>query len=212
MGRIVKDRTLLRKIPALVKLACMLVLTVVVFLDSPTTVFIACAFIAVSALLASLSVQTWLAILKTILMYGIFIALFRVIGKPLELEVIKNELIATAEYLFRLSCILVAGIVFYTTTGMTDISIALSSIQRKLGWNDRLPDIALLLSLTVGFVPRILQTWKSLERSWNARGGSLLRGFPGAWKRMTTLIPLLVICLLAVAADTDKAIRSRSVK
>lgn len=201
---------LLRRVPALVKLAFMLVLTVALFSRDVRILAASAVLVALSAVCARLGAKTWLAILKTACMYGAFIALFRILGKPLERAVLLTELAATGDYLFRLNCILLAGTVFYATTGMTELTLALSAVQRKLRWSDRLPDIALLLSLTVGFVPRILDTWKSLEQSWNARGGMTRKGLFGSWKRMTTLVPLLIIRLLAVASDTDRAIRNRS--
>lgn len=210
MGGLVTTNGLLRRLPALVKLGFMLGLTVAVFSSDIRILAAAAALVALSALAARLGAKTWLALLKTACMYGVFIALFRILGKPLERSVILTELSATGDYLLRLTCVLVAGTVFYATTGMTELTLALSAIQRKLPWNDRLPDIALLLSLTVGFIPRILDTWKSLERSWNARCGARRKGFFGSRKRMTTLVPLLIIRLLAVASDTDRAIRNRS--
>jgi energy-coupling factor transporter transmembrane protein EcfT len=201
---------LLRRVPALVKLGFMLSLTVALFSRNVRILAASAALVVLSALAARLGVKTWLSVLKTACMYGAFIALFRIIGKPLERAVLITELSATGDYLFRLTCILLAGTVFYATTGMTELTLALSAIQRKLPWNDRVSDIALLLSLTVGFVPRILDTWKTLELSWNARGGACRKGLSGSFRRMTTLVPLLIIRLLAVASDTDRAIRNRS--
>lgn len=210
MGGLVTRNGLLRRVPALVKLGFMLALTVALFSSDVRILAASAAFVVISALSARLDAKTWLAILKTACVYGVFIAVFRILGKPLERAVLVTELTATGDYLFRLTCILLAGTVFYATTGMTELTLALTAIQRKLPWNDRLPDIALLLSLTVGFVPRILETWNTLERSWNARGGANRKGIIGSWKRMTTLVPLLIIRLLAVASDTDRAIRNRS--
>lgn len=202
--------SLLRRVPALVKLASMLALTAAVFSGDVRALAFAVILVALSAIGARLGARTWLSILKTTVTYGVFIALFRILGKPLERGVIVTELAATGDYLLKLTCILVAGTVFYATTGMTELTLALSAIQRKLRWSDRLPDIALLLSLTVGFVPRILDTWESLERSWNARCGACHKGFSGSLYRMKTLVPLLIIRMLAVASDTDRSIRNRS--
>lgn len=202
--------SILRNVPALVKLAFMLGLTATLFSNDVRVLAAAASVVALSALAARLGAKTWLALLKTVALYGAFIAFFRILGKPLERAVLVAELSATGEYLFRLACVLVAGTVFYATTGMTELTLALSAVRKKIPRSDRLPDIALLLSLTVGFVPRILETWKTLERSWNARGGSSRKGLAPSLKRMTTLIPLLIIQLLAVAADTDRAIRNRS--
>lgn len=205
------SNTPVHRAPALLKLAIMLAVTAIVFSGITASLAVTSALIALVTVLAKTSAGTIARNVKIVFWYGIFVAVFRIAGKPLESSILLAEIRASAYYIWQLAVILLAGSVFFETTGTTEIGHALSSLQKAVRWKAPLPDIAFLLSLTIGFIPRIFDAWVSLDKAWTARGGSLHRGIGGAFRRITTLVPLLVIRLMAIAADTDRAIRNRSI-
>ncbi len=143
------------------------------------------------------------------LFYGVFISFFRIAGKPLTIPVLSVELTASLIYLWQLTIVLCLGTAFYASTGATEITATLATLQKKIRWPAAFPDIAFLFSLTLGFIPRVFSQWNALNDAWRARGGSG-KGLRAAYRRMTTLVPLLIISLLYKAEQTDRAIKNRS--
>jgi biotin transport system permease protein len=202
--------TIIHRTPAGVKLAGMIACTIAVFSPFIPALIAASVMLAVTAILARTTARTILSGAKLVLYYGLFIAAFRIIGKPFESSVILAELRAGALYTWQLSAVLLAGTLFYGTTGTTEIAHTLSAIQKAIRWRKPLPDVAFLLSLTVSFIPRIFSAWADLEKAWATREGNRKHGRAAFIRRTTTLIPLLVIKLLSIAYETDRAIRNRS--
>jgi len=222
------ERSPLRRIPAIAKLAFMLVVSFLAFANPliiPAYTGIALVFLA---LFARLPISLHLKNIKILMWYTVFIVVFRFAGPLPTLAAWRTGLFDSGIYIGRLALVLLAGTIFYETTSTLEIRHALYSIQGALyslgsrifpkkGRNDPSrdipspdPDIALLFSLTISFIPRIFATWSSLNLAWNARGGNLDRGIVGAWRRSTILVPLLIVSLLEVASVTDRAIRNRS--
>ena len=202
--------TIIHRTPAGIKLAVMIAFTIAVFSPLLPALIAASALLAVLAILARTQIETILSGAKLVLWYGLFIAAFRLIGKPLESVDVLAELRATALYTWQLAAVLLAGTLFYETTATTEIAHTLKTIQTTLRWRKPLPDVAFLLSLTIGFIPRIFSAWDSLEKAWAAREGNRRYGPLSFFRRTTTLVPLLVLKLLSIANDTDRAIRNRS--
>jgi len=214
--------TPVHRLPAGLKLAGMFLVTVAVFSAGLPGLLASSAALAFLALLARIPASVHLRNLRILLSYALFILAFRLAGTGFEAAFLRRMLGETGTYLWQLSAVLLAGTLFYETTGTLEIRHCLAAVQlffqrlanRLLRTFDRpeaeLPDIAFLLSLTISFIPRIFEAWTDLTRAWDARGGTLHRGLSGAWKRCTVLVPLLIAKLLSVAADTDRAIRNRS--
>lgn len=174
------------------------------------------AFLTVLALLARTPAGTVGRNAGILFWYALFILAFRIAGKEVSPEALRGELVFSGLYIWRLALVLFAGSVFYETTPNLEIRHTLSAFQRNIGrpfgltLPFRLPDAGFLLSLTITFIPRVFETWTALELSWAARGGNRRRGLAGAVRKTAVLVPLLVSALLAVAADTDRAIRNRT--
>lgn len=202
--------TLLHRTPTGVKLAGMIACTIAVFSGFLPILAVTSFFLIFFAILARTTARTILANAKLVIFYGLFIVVFRLLGKPAERAVILAEVGAGALYTWQLTCVILAGTIFYETTGTMDIAQSLRTIQQAIRWRKPLPDIAFLLSLTIGFIPRIFGAWADLEKAWAAREGNRDRGPTAFIRRTTTLVPLLVLKLLSIASDTDRAIRNRS--
>lgn len=206
--------TVIHRAPAGFKLVCMIAITISAF-SGLIAVLIALSIILVLFLpVSKMKMATIFRNAYIVFWYTVFIFVFRIVGKPFESTLVIQELRETGLYIWQLAVVLFTGTLFYETTSNLEIRHTLSSIQNALirltGKKIVFPDIAFLLSLTITFIPRIFETWGSLVHAWNARGGNLNRGIRGAWNRLTILVPLLIIKLLSVASDTDRAIRNRS--
>jgi ABC-type cobalt transport system, permease component CbiQ and related transporters len=202
--------TLIHRTPTGIKLAGMIACTIAVFSGFLQILAATSFFLIICAILARTTAGTILATAKLVIFYGLFIVVFRLVGKPVESAVILAELGAGAFYTWQLACVILAGTIFYETTGTIDIAQTLQSVQKAVRWRKPLPDVAFLLSLTIGFIPRIFGAWADLEKAWAAREGNRYRGPNAFIRRTTTLVPLLVLKLLSIASDTDRAIRNRS--
>ena len=215
--------TPVHRIPALIKLAGLAVAGMCAFL--PNLAFpVACGLVLiVLAFIARIPLDAHRQNARILFWYALAILFFRFAGPLPDTAALKAELAESGIYLFRLALAVLAGTVFYETTSSLEIRHAIYRVQdtiargatrllpaRHSPANRRYPDVAFLLSLTISFIPRIFDAWSRLNRSWDARGGKLNRSPRGAWKRLTTLIPLLIVTLLEVAAETDRAIQNRS--
>jgi energy-coupling factor transporter transmembrane protein EcfT len=214
--------TPVHRIPALAKLCALVAVSIGVFCAQLMYPLIAGGALVTLAILAKIPLSSHLKNVRILLWYALFIIVFRFAGPLPPIDAIEKGLAESGLYLFRLALILLAGTVFYETTSTLEIMNALYILQNVIARMTqrfrtkgskktvRVPDIALLLSLTITFIPRIFDSWIRLNHSWDARGGNLHRGFRASIHRITTLVPLLIISLLAVACDTDRAIRNRS--
>jgi len=209
--------TPIHRVPATAKLLFLLAFPIPVFAGNWATL----AGLSIGlAVLVILSRPRWGGLLRNAALlawYAAFMLAFRAVGHPLREALNRAWLVETGCYLWRLALLLLAGTTFYESTSAGDIHRSLATIQNAivrllppaLRRKIRLPELAFLLSLTLTFLPRIFALWRALERAWVARGGNHRRGVAGAWLKLTTIIPLFVIRLLAMAADTDRAIANR---
>lgn len=218
--------TPLHGMPALLKLTALFTATILAFSGSLPALALLTLLLPALALASRLSRESLPGAARTLALWTIMIALFRIVGKPLTAAVIGPELAETGMYAWRLAVVMFAGTIFYETTSGMEIRDALFSIQECLYGGIaffrrmipfakhktplRLPDFAFLLSLTLVFIPRVFEAWSNLEMAWRARCGDARRGFAAPFTRITTLVPLFVLRLLALAAETDRAIRNRS--
>jgi len=214
----------IHRIPVHLKLAFLLPCTAAVFaLPVPALAGASLVFLGLSWL-AGISLPVFMRNTRIVFMYGILVGLFRFVGLPWNAGIWLAYAAESGLYLWRLFLVMLTGTLFYETTGTLEIRHALADIQHRLAAflvrtagiagirkpMPELPDVAFLLSLTISFIPRIFEAWSVIEDSWNARGGRTHRNPVAAVRRISLLVPLLVSKLLALAADTERAIRSRS--
>lgn len=211
-------RTPIHRIPGIIKLATMLVLDIAIFSCASPILVVITVFLGITAIIARLRLAVILKNLRLLVSFGIFIVLFKIPFGTLDTEALRDGLTDTALYLWQLAAVLYTGSLFYETTSSLEIHHALSSIQnliftvfrRLIRKKTHFPDIALLLSLTIHFIPRIFISWNVLNDAWDARGGNRTKGLRVYIRRLTHLVPLLIAKLLSVAIDTDLAIKNRT--
>ena len=216
--------SLLHRVPAGIKLIALLLATIMIFSANLRWLTVAsiCLLLLIPA--GHIRLKVIARNLLIIFWYGIFIAAFRVSGKPAETAIILRELQAAGLYTWQLAIILLTGTFFYETTSTLDIRYTITRLQkgilrilqpfiRKCPFlrQHEFPDIALLLSLTLAFIPRIFIIWNDLNHAWDARGGCDRKGLSPKLRRITVLMPLVIAKLLIAATDTERAIRNRSI-
>jgi len=199
--------------PAGIKLLFLMGLTMLVFSGNPMLLWASTGFVLAAVVTARVRLEALLRICRIIVFYGFFIGAVRIIGK--DRSVYLRELTQTGIYLWKLSVVFLAGMTFFETTSGIAIHFVLTDIRnaiiRIIPAAARLPDFPRSFSLMLIFIPRIFETWTELSRSWDSRQGTPKRSIRAATHKLITLLPLLVIALLDVAATTDKAVRNRSI-
>ncbi len=205
--------TPIHRLSALLKLACVTALTAGVFFFPAAALAGATVFLAVSAVIAMIGLDRAAALAKTFAGYSLFIVLVRFLKIPESTETLVLELRDTLLYLWRLFLALGFGTILYATTSALELRNALEDLQNsiysRLKCSAFLPDIAFSLSLTIAFIPRIFDLWQEINLAWNARGGGRSRSPAAVYRRIASLVPLLLIRLLDAAARTERAIRNR---
>ncbi|MDR2897654.1 MAG: energy-coupling factor transporter transmembrane protein EcfT [Spirochaetaceae bacterium] len=217
------------RIPAAVKLIGLCLFTALIFLQSWTglAVITVILFIAVAA--GGLPPLELLRRQKFILWYALFLLLFSVPGRygisaayvaPLNagadasaipitsfLALYPARALPILLFCWRLSLTAMAAAVMFRTTSSLEIQDTLESGARVL--SQVFPKInaeqtALTFALLIGFIPLVMESWQSLERAWQARGGR--QGIGKTLAVLTSLIPLL----MDKSLQSYRAIRARS--
>ncbi len=213
-----KGTSPMHRIPALVKIIFLLIFSIFVCYNKGQASALAfyiknasCIFIALLIFfIASPSVKTLLA-LHPVLFLGFLVTLFKTFDF-ITFTFSKEGLIEGLLYTLRfLLTSLVASVVFKTTSSI-QIKDALEQVQNCLA--KILPVIkkinpALLLSLTINFIPMIFDTWNKIELAAKARSP----------KKRFSLFKIRIFyaefsalfsCLLYKAEITRKALLNRS--
>lgn len=219
------DTTIIHRASALIKLPTMMGLTICIFQTSFPLLIGLTLSIFILSLIARVPLSSYKKNIRIILEYALIIIFFKIAGKPLHWEIIHPLIRESLLYLWRLTLVFLTGSLFYETTSTLEIRYALTSIQsvierafsyitHKSGHNtdkkNEIINFGLLLSLTISFIPRIFDTWTVMNRAWKARDGYKRSGITAVWRTWMVLIPALFIKLMAIASDTDRAIRNRS--
>lgn len=206
----------LHGIPAGFKIPFIFLLAIPVYSSLAGALGIVTVLVSLTALISRLSLSSWSKTIRIALFWGIFIFVFRIAGSPLTPDTLIGNSLESALYMWRMWVLILSGTVFFETTTSLEIRYALETYQRMmekilstiLFRPIHLSNTAFLLSLTLSFIPRIFRVWLSLELSWEARCGNS-RNPVQAFRKISTLLPLLLARLFAMAAETDAAIQNR---
>lgn len=209
--------TCIHRFPAPIKLILLFVLPTLSFKADLLFIIAVFAFLSLLSLLAGIAARSFRSLGTFVVSYAVIMMLFKF---PLSAESRQHfgaEMQGSALYLFKLATALLAGTLFYETTSGRDIRRAIDLPHRLLirlhPAFSRLENLSFYLSLTITFIPRILDAWYALDLSFRARGGRSAKG-PLSLVRTTIhryrkLLPLLLLQLLDMASTTDKAIQNR---
>ncbi len=180
--------------------------------------FLTLSLLALAAI-AGVRLKSVLRIFLFIFYYALFIYLIQYAGQSLRTPLTQESLRSSGLYLAQMFTVFVSGTLFYETTSSAELRGLLEFpyrlLEKKCPPSGRrfipawLRDIPLLFSLMVSFIPRIFQHWNDLSTAWEARSAGK-KGLFQTVRRLSILIPALIMTLLERAADTDRALRNRS--
>jgi len=217
-------RGILHKVPAMLKLFMFLPLCV--FCMSFNVLQFAAGIIAAAILvfISGFTIKEQLTDLKPALIYGFFLYLLSVFSNlPENVQItdmsglVRIFLPRNDFFLFSLRLIIIVQLsaLLFRTTSAFEIREALGEIEYwikrvlshlpLLGKNIT-PDrkIAGVFSLFLSFIPEIFAIWTNINLAWKARGGK------NNFKKITTLVFVLITLCMDKASKKTKALEARS--
>lgn len=188
----VKNDTIIYKIPAVLKLVLMLLLSIAVcFLDAQVNL-IAFLLIFLVFVLSRVNVTYFLKDLLPIIWYTFFIVIFNILSciisnGTLSMDEVLNNY--TLSLISRLFTVVALTSLFFRTTSIFDLFYSLRG--------------SLIIALFFNFFTRLFSIWGTLSKTYRARGGK--RGVKMVYK----LMPIFILLSLKKANDTYLSICNR---
>jgi len=188
--------TFLHRIPAIVKLLCVIALSIA-------------AFAAVYGLAASILLLVIFSVIARIHPWSLLkgsklLVLLSLVIILLKLDIpntgLHNVLDGITVALRILVTYTAAALLFAVTT-MRELRLSLAVFERK----NSMPFFSLGLSLMLGFIPRFFELWEVANLACEAR--SCKRGL----RRVIMLIPLVTDRMIGAASDTALALEARGI-
>ena len=203
-----KSSSPLHRLPAGLKLAFLLLLSIMAFLPGPElrTFFFLVTLAFILVILSFVAGINPLALLRgsrplLLIVLGIFLV------QGVELSPLSFSASGLKEALIfcvRIGIAFAAASLLFFTTSAGEIRKSLSRLESFLHL-DRLK-LSLHISLMLGFLPQFFRIWEDLNLAWKSRGG---KNKPG---RLVKLIPLLIEKMILKAAETADALEARGTK
>ena len=130
--------------------------------------------------------------------------LFLFVIQNIELTPLSINLINIEDSLFlmlRILCAFSAGSLLFSVTTAFEIRKSLAVLEDKLFLGKL--NISLGISLMLSFLPYFFMLWEDIDLAWKSRGGK------NNFKKLITLIPLVLEKMMKHAADTALAMEAR---
>lgn len=185
----------LHKIPALIKLVSLFILSVSCVYIPPFYLVPGIIAVIILALLCGINLYNQLTDFKPVFLYTVILYLFSVLSNltgllpfdspPHSIFLPNSVFIRTA---LRLVIIVQLSALLFRTTSSLEIREAVKSDT---------------FSLFLGFIPDIFNSWANIDLAWKARGGK-----PGI-KKIKTLVFVLISVSFERAAVKAKALEAR---
>ena len=195
-----KGATLLHRLPAGIKLAFLLVLSLAAFFPNP----LALAGVALTLALLSLVARTrpWELLCGSGPLLFVVLAVFLVQGVEISPPGFKLDgLVESVVFCARIGTAFAAGSLLFRVTTPGEIRKSLARLETALHLEKLRPSLA--VSLMLGFLPRFFEIWEDVNLAWQSRGGRK------SLARLTVLIPLVIERMIIMAAETALALESR---
>lgn len=182
-----------------VKMGAALALTALPFAaESPISLVLLAAFVAVIAWLAAAPLLALLRTLRTIFWLGFlmfFFYLFTTPGEPLValggLAVTWEGLLRGALQIYRLCLLVIVGALLTYSTSPSQLTHGLEALLAPL---DRLGlpvrELGMVLTIALRFVPTLLEEIDKITKAQEVRGASLRWG--GPWRRLRSWVAVFV--------------------
>ena len=200
-----KASTALHNLPAGLKLAFLLVLSLAVFLSGEGIIgliILSCIGLVLIVLSLAAHIAPWRLLAGSGPLIFIVLAVFTIQGveiSPLAFNI--GRLGESAFFCVRIGLAFAAGSLLFAVTTPGEMRKALCRAQDALRLNKL--RLGLSISLMLGFLPRFFEIWEDANLAWQSRGG---RKNP---LRFWILVPLVIERMMVKAADTASALESR---
>lgn len=195
-----KGNSVLHRLPPLVKLAFLLVLSFAAFFPN--------LYVLSSIVLVLIILSVIAGIGPAALLRGsgplLLIVLAAFVVEALEFNPPRldmDDLDETLVFCVRLGAAFAAGTLLFAVTTTGEIRKSLLQAERFLHIEKLKP--ALAVSLMLGFLKAFFEIWEDLTLAWKSRGGK------NNLRRLRVLVPLLVERMMTLAAETAEAMESR---
>lgn len=195
-----KGNSVLHRLPPLVKLAFLLVLSFAAFFPNLYVLSSIVLVLIILSVIAGLGPAALLRGSGPLLL--IVLAAFVVEAlefNPPRLDM--DDLDETLVFCVRLGAAFAAGTLLFAVTTTGEIRKSLLQAERFLHIEKLKP--ALAVSLMLGFLKAFFEIWEDLTLAWKSRGGK------NNLRRLRVLVPLLVERMMTLAAETAEAMESR---
>jgi len=202
-----KGSTILHRLPAGLKLAFLLILSLVaIFCDNGFHGLIILSIIAFVLIILSIIAKIGpLALLRgSAPLFFLILAVFifqAVDFFPLGINF--EGLKETVVFCFRIGAAFAAGTLLFSVTTSGEIRKSLEKAETLL--HLKKIKLALSISLMLSFLPRFFEIWEELNLAWKSRAGK------NNLSRLKILIPLVIEKMMIKAADTANAMEARAV-
>jgi len=200
-----KGSTLLHRLPAGLKLAFLLALSLAAFF--PGSEFRSIAVLSIIGLiLILLSFAARIGPLALLRGSGplVLVVLVFFLVQGIEFAPLGFNLAGLGESLIfclRICAAFAAGSLFFAVTTTGELKKSLAALETALHLQKL--KLGLSVSLMLGYLKRFFELWEDLNRAWKSRGGTK------NLSRLLTLLPLVIETMMIHAADTAKAMEAR---
>jgi len=201
-------KTILHRIPAGVKLLCLIALSIAVYLFLPALAA-AILLIIIASIAARIPPWKLLSGSGPLLVLALFVLSVGSINlNPFTVSL--DGLFNAAVTVMRMYTVFAAAGLFFAVTTMGELRLSLAAFETTLkkifsgGKTGNIAFFSLGLSLMLGFIPRFFELWETANLACEAR--SCKRGL----RRLCILILLVTGKMMEAAADTALALEARA--
>lgn len=209
IGSYIETYSVIHRLNAKVKFIGLILLMIVGFMNIDMDAYILLTgFTVLLLLLIRLPMQEYIQLFKPILFFISFIAIFNILfstpSGPIYFEFLfirisQGSLISAAQYSYRIAIIFLLGSIFSISTKPLDFAYGFEDLLSPLK-RFKLPvaEIALMLSLTLRFIPILFEESQVIQKAQMARGADLEHGSLKAKMKglVAMLIPMFIISFM----------------
>ncbi|MDR2964881.1 MAG: energy-coupling factor transporter transmembrane protein EcfT [Treponema sp.] len=188
----------LHKIPALIKLALLLPVSIICMSLPLYWLAVGIGAAIITAFLCRFTIREQLTDLKPALYYAALMYGLSVFSNLFENQINLYIFIPEPAYLqiiLRLTLVIQISALLFRTTSSLEIREGLCRINKQLGT---------FISLFLSFIPQIFENWNIINNAWKARGGR------NGLRKIKTTIFLLISLSMEKASLKAKALGARN--
>ena len=210
-----RGNSIIHKAPVLLKLFCMIVICIFTFkgnFNSTVSEILSVGVILISILVFIFSKAQFKSIfqLKFVFVLGFIITVFKTISfTAINYDGLASGILYTVRFFITA---LFAQVVFETTS-VLEIKEAFESLENLIA--KVIPpfkklNLALILSLSINFIPQIFSTWNKVKTASKARSNSTKKSLVSTFRISLQELQTLLSCLLYQAETKRQALTNRS--